>query len=144
MLLKIACLLMRWSFSLIALMFRGDHTRDAELLVLRHENAVLRRNAGRVRYEPGDRAWFTTLTRFIPRRHWAGVFAVTPATLLTWHPKLAAAKYDTSRRRQPGRPPTVRSIARLIVRMAKENPLWGYRRIQASWPGCSQRRTSAR
>ena len=54
---------------------------------------------------------------------------MTPATLLGWHRKLAAKKYDTSRQRAPGRPPTVRSIARLVVRLAKENPLWGYRRI---------------
>jgi transposase len=128
-LLKIACLLMRWSFGLMALTFRGDHARDAELLVLRHENAVLRRHAGRVRYEPGDRAWFAALMRFIPRGCWAGVFSVTPATLLAWHRRLAARKYDTSKQRKPGRSPTVRSIARLAVRLAKENPLWGYRRI---------------
>ena len=54
---------------------------------------------------------------------------MTPATLLSWHRKLAASKYDTSNRRKPGRPPTVPSIARIIVRLAKENPLWGYRRI---------------
>ena len=54
---------------------------------------------------------------------------MTPATLLTWHRKLAASKYDTSNRRKPSRPPTVPSIARLVVRLAKENPLWGYRRI---------------
>jgi putative transposase len=53
---------------------RGDREKNAELLVLRHENAVLRRNSGRVRYDPGDRAWFTVLTRFIPRRRWAEVF----------------------------------------------------------------------
>ncbi len=82
-----------------------------------------------MRYEPADRAWFAALTRFIPRRRWAGVFPVTPATLLAWHRKLAARKYDTSKRRQPGRSATVRSIARLAVRLAKENPLWGYRRI---------------
>jgi putative transposase len=64
-LLKIVCPLMRWLFSLAAVMVRGDRAKDAELLVLRHENAVLRRNAGRVRYEPGDRAWFAALTRFI-------------------------------------------------------------------------------
>jgi hypothetical protein len=63
-------------------MFRKDEAKSAELLVLRHENAVLRRHAGRVRYEPADRAWFAALTRFIPRRRWAGVFPVTPATLL--------------------------------------------------------------
>jgi transposase InsO family protein len=129
MLLKIVYLLMRWSFALVALVSRGDHAKDAELLVLRHENAVLRRNAGRMQYEPADRAWFAALTRFIPRRRWAGVFPVTPATLLAWHRQLAAGKYDTSKRRRPGRPATVRSIARLAVRLAKENPLWGYRRV---------------
>ena len=59
----------------------------------------------------------------------AGIFPVTPATLPSWHRKLAASKYDTSSRRKPGRPPTVPSIGRIIVRLAKENPLWGYRRI---------------
>jgi hypothetical protein len=54
---------------------------------------------------------------------------VTPATLLAWHRRLAAAKYDTSKRRKPGRPPTARRIAELVVRLAKENPLWGYRRM---------------
>jgi transposase len=128
-LIKTLCLLMRWTFGLAALTFRGDQAKNAELLVLRHENALLRRHAGRVRYEPADRAWFTALMRFIPRRRWAGIFPVTPATLLAWHRKLAARKYDTSSRRQPGRPATVRSIARLAVRLAKENPLWVYRRI---------------
>ncbi|MGI8452271.1 MAG: hypothetical protein ACR2MP_34820 [Streptosporangiaceae bacterium] len=132
MLLRITYLLMRWTFGLAVLMFHGDRAKNAELLVLRHENAVLRRNAGRVRYAPGDRAWFASLTRFIPRRRWAWVFPVTPATLLAWHRRLAARKYDTSKRRQPGRPATVRSIARLTVRLAKENPLWGYRRFTAS------------
>jgi transposase len=84
---------------------------------------------GRVRYEPADRAWFAALMRFIPRRRWAQVFPVTPATLLAWHRRLAARRYDTSKRRQPGRPPAVRSIARLAVRLATENPLWGYRRV---------------
>jgi putative transposase len=128
-LLKIVCLLMRWFFNLAVLVVRGDGEKSAELLVLRHENAVLRRNAGRVRYEPADRAWFAVLTRFIPRRRWAEVFPVTPATLLAWHRKLAARKYDTSKRRRPGRPSTVRSIARLTIRLAQENPLGGYRRI---------------
>jgi putative transposase len=54
---------------------------------------------------------------------------VTPATLLAWRRRLAAGKYDTSKRREPGRPPAIRSIARLVVRLAKENPLWGHRRI---------------
>ena len=76
-----------------------------------------------------DRVWFAALARLIPRGCRAEVFPVTPATLLAWHRKLAARKYDTSKRRKPGRPPAVRSIARLAVRLAKENPLWGYRRI---------------
>lgn len=53
-LVKVACLLMRWLFSLTVLVFRGERAKDAELVVLRHENAVLRRNRGRIRYEPGD------------------------------------------------------------------------------------------
>jgi putative transposase len=111
-------------------MFSGDPAKDAELLMLRHENAVLRRHAGRVRYEPTDRVWFAALAPFISRKRWTEVLPVTPATLLAWHRKLAAKNYDTSKRRKPGRPPTVRSVARLVVRLAKENPLWGYRRIQ--------------
>jgi putative transposase len=122
-------MLMRWIFGLVALVFRGDRAKDAELLVLRHENAVLRRTAGRVRYEPADRAWFAALAQFVPRRRWAGVFPVTPGTLLAWHRRLVARKYDTSTRRRPGRPPTVRSIVRGAIRLARENPLWGYRRI---------------
>jgi transposase len=128
-LLKIVYLLMRCLLGLAVPVVRGNQARDAELLVLRHENAVLRRHAGRVRYEPADRAWLAALARLIPRSRWAGIFPVTPATLLAWHRKLTRKKYDTSRRRKPGRPPTVRSIARLAARLARENPLWGYRRI---------------
>ena len=127
--LRIAYLLMRWLFGLVALVFRGDQAKDAELLVLRHENAVLRRAAGRVRYEPADRAWFAALAQFVPRRQWAGIFPVTPATLLAWHRRLITRKYDTTTRHRPGRPKAVRSIARIAVRLARENPLWGYRRI---------------
>jgi putative transposase len=58
------------------------------------------------------------------------VFAVTPATLLVWHRKLVARKWDYSARRRPGRPPTAAAIRQLVVRMAKENPNWGHRRIQ--------------
>ena len=119
---------MRWLFGLVALVFRGDQAKDAELLVLRHENAVLRRAAGGIRYQPAERAWFAALAQFVPRRQWAGIFPVTPATLLAWHRRLAAGKYDSSTRRQP-RPKTVPSISRIAVRLARENPLWGYRRI---------------
>jgi len=127
--LKISYLLMRRLFELVVLMLRGNRAKDAELLVLRHENTVLRWNADRIRNEPADRAWFAALASFIPRRQWARVFPVTPATLLAWHRRLVARKYDTSTRRRPGRPPTMRSIAPIAVRLARENPLWGYRRI---------------
>ena len=129
MLLKFVYLLVRQVLGLAVLVFRGDRAKDAELLVLRHENAVLRRHASRVRYEPADRVWLAALARLLPRRRWTEIFPVTPATLLAWHRKLAGNKYDTSRRRNPGRPPTVPSIARLVVRLARENPLWGHRRI---------------
>ncbi len=129
--LKIVYLLVRRVLGLAVLVFRTDLAKDAELaelLVLRHENAVLRRHASRVRYEPADRVWLAALARLIPRNRWAEVFPVTPATLLAWHRRLAAKKYDTSKRSKPGRPPTVPGIARLIVRLAQENPLWGHRR----------------
>jgi transposase len=128
-LLKIVYLLIRRLLGLAVLVFRKDLAKDAELLVLRHENAVLRRHAGRVRYEPADRVWFAALARLIPRWRWTDVFPVTPATLLAWHRRLAARKYETSNRRKPGRPPAFPGTARLIVRLAKENPLWGHRRI---------------
>jgi putative transposase len=104
MLLKIVYLLVRRMLGLVVLLLRGDRAKDVELLVLRHENAVLRRQAGQVRYGPADWVWFAALARLIPRRRWADVFPVTPATLLAWHRKLAAKKYDTSKRRKP-RPP---------------------------------------
>ena len=126
--LEIVYLLMRWLFGLVVLLSRGDRAKDAELLVLRHENAVLRRT------RPGPvRARRPGLVRCAGPVHPAAavgrVFPVTPATLLAWHRRLAARKYDTSTRRRPGRPPTVQSIARIAVRLARENPLWGYRRI---------------
>jgi len=97
--------------------------------VLRHENAVLRRHAGRVRYEAADRVWFAALARLIPRRRWTDAFPVTPATPLAWHRRLAAREYETSNGRKPGRPPAFPGTARLVVRLAKENPLRGHPRI---------------
>ena len=133
MLLKIVYLLTRRVLSLAALVFRGDLAKDAVLLVLRHENAVLRRHTGRVRYESADLAGLAALARLVPRGRWGEVFPVTPATLLAWHRRLAAGKYDTSKRRKPGRPPTGPGIARLVVRLAKENPLWDTGGSTASW-----------
>ena len=129
MLLKIVYVLACRILGLVVVLFRGDRAIAAEVLVLRHENAVLRRQAGRVRYEPADRAWFAVLARIVSRRRWCEVFPVMPATLLAWHRRLAARKHDTSGRRRPGRPRVTPNVKRLVLRLARENPLWGHRRI---------------
>jgi integrase len=90
--------------------------------VLRHENAVLRRQTGRVRYQPADRLWLAALSRLIPRRRWGEVFAVTPATLLAWHRRLVTRKWDYTNRRRPGRPPGASSDPRdrlVVVLLAR-------------------------
>ena len=109
---------------------RREVSKDAEFLVLRHENAVLRRQISRVRYQPGDRLWLAALSRLIPRHRWAEVFAVTLATLLAWHRRLVTRKWDYTSRRRPGRPSTPAAIRKLVIRMATENPAWGHRRVQ--------------
>jgi transposase len=114
----------------LTVLTRDETSKDAELLVLRHENAVLRRQVGRVRYEPGDRLWLAALSRLVPRRRWGEVFAVTPATLLAWHRRLVARKWDYASRRRPGRPSTAAAIRKLVIRIATENPTWGHRRVQ--------------
>jgi putative transposase len=123
-------LLVRCLFGSVTVLARREVSKDAELLVLRHENAVLRRQISRVRYQPGDRLWLTALSRLIPRQRWAEVFAVTPATLLAWHRRLIARKWDYTSRRRPGRPSTTAVIRKLVIRMATENPTWGHRRVQ--------------
>ena len=109
---------------------RREASKDAELLVLRHENAVLRRQIGRVRYQPGDRLWLAALSRLTPRRRWGEVFAVTPATLLTWHRRLVTRRWDYTSRRRPGRPSTAAAIRKVVIRIATDNPTWGHRRVQ--------------
>ena len=118
--------------SVPAVLLRRDSAKDAELLVPRHENAVPRRHvAGPVRYETADRFWFAALSSLIPRRRWRDAFPVTPATLLTWHRKFIAAKWDyTAHRGRIGRPTTHSAIKKLVLHLAKENPRWGHRRIQ--------------
>jgi transposase InsO family protein len=114
----------------LVVLARREVSKDAELLVLRHQNAVLRRQIGQVRYQPGDRLWLAALSRLIPRHRWSEVFMVTPATLLAWHRRLIASKWDYSHRRRPGRPSTPALIRKLVIRMATENPTWGHRRVQ--------------
>src|SRR5689334_987498 len=115
-----------------AVLLRRDVTKEAELLVLRHENAVLRRQlTGPRRYSPVNRLWLAVLSSLLPRRRCAQVFPVTPATLLAWHRRLVARKWDYRRRqRRPGWPPTASAVKALALRLAKENPRWGCRRIQ--------------
>ena len=108
---------------------RREASKDAELLVLRHENAVLRRQISRVRYQPADRLWLAALSRLIPRRRWGEVFAVTPA-LLAWHRRLVTRRWDYTSRRRPGRPSTAAAIRKLVIRIATDNPTWGHQRVQ--------------
>jgi putative transposase len=130
LLLSILYQLARCLLGLIAVLVRRDLSKDAELLALRHENAVLRRRVARVRYTPADRVWLAALSRLVPRRCWAEVFAVIPATILAWRRRLVARKWDYTARRRPGRPPTAATIKNLVMRMATENPTWGHRRVQ--------------
>ena len=123
MLLLLAYRLVRDLFGLLAALARSDLSKDAELLVLRHENQVLRRQlGGSLRWDHADRLWLAALSRLVNRRRWPEVFPVTPATLLRWHRDLVARKWDYSDRRKPGRPPTGTSVKALVVRMARENP----------------------
>jgi transposase len=127
---SVVCLVVRGVLGCLMVLARREVSKDGELLVLRHEHAVLRRQIGRVRYQPGDRVWLAALSRLIPRHRWGEVFAVTPATLLAWHRRLAARKWDYASRRRPGRPFTAAAIRELVIRMATENPAWGHRRVQ--------------
>ena len=130
MIFSVVYLLVRCLLACLMVLTRRQASKDAEFLALRHENAVLRRQVGRVRYEPGDRLWLTALSRLVPRRRWGEVFAVTPATLLAWHRRLVERKWDYTSRRRPGRPSTAAGIRKLVIRIARENPSWGHRRVQ--------------
>jgi putative transposase len=107
----------------------GDpRDREVEILVLRHQVQVLRRKVGRPKLRRCDRLFLAAAAHLLPKERWS-CFIVTPATLLGWHRELVKRKW-TFRRRRIGRPPLDREIGRLVVRMAKENPRWGYVRIQ--------------
>jgi transposase InsO family protein len=121
--------LMSWA----ALLERSDTSKVAEILVLRHQLAVLRRQVARPRPSWADRAVISALARMLSttrRRH----LFVTPGTLLRWHADLVKRRW-TFKRQRPGRPPTRPSICELILRMARENPNWGYRRIAGELAG---------
>jgi hypothetical protein len=125
--ISVVNLLVRCLLDCLTVLTRDRLSKDAELLVLRHENAVLRRQAGRVRYQPADRLWLSALSRLIPCRRWGEVFPVTPATLLAWHRRLVARKWGHASRRRPGRPSTAAAIRKLVIRIATESPAWGHR-----------------
>jgi transposase len=130
-LLSLLYRLMRCLLGLFAVLVRSDLSKDVELLVLRLENQVLRRQTGgRPRWDHADRLWITALSRLVNRRRWSEIFPVTPATILRWHRHLVARKWTFTGRRRPGRPSTGVSVKTLIVRMARENLTWGHRRIQ--------------
>ncbi len=94
MIFSVGYRVVRCLLSCLMVRARREASKDAELLVLRHENAVLRRHTGRVRYQPADRLWLAALSKLIPRRRWDEVFAVTPATLLAWHRRLVTRTWD--------------------------------------------------
>jgi putative transposase len=113
--------------NLLFLFGRSSASKDVELLVLRHEVAVLRRTNPKPRLDCADRAVFAALVRALPtmlRKH----RLVTPGTILRWHRRLIAKKWTYPHRL--GRPPVDDTVASLIARMARENPRWGYQRIQ--------------
>jgi len=104
-----------------------DAAKDAEILVLRHQLAVLQRQVGRPRFTWSDRAVIATLAKLVSRERWAA-FLVTPETILRWHRDIVRRRWTYPHRR-PGRPPLPGETVELILRLARENPRWGYLRI---------------
>ena len=125
--LRLLYLIFRQVLGLVFLMGRSSAAKDIELLVLRHEVAVLRRAHPRPRLDWADRAVFAALVRRLPRAL-RRLRLVTPNTLLGWHCRLVRRPWTYPHR--TGRPPIDDTLATLVVRMARENPRWGYIRLQ--------------
>jgi putative transposase len=124
---KLAYLTPCRSIQLLAMLARGDAAKDLEILVLRHQLGVLCRQIPGPRLEPTDRALLAAVSRVLPRARWS-CFLVRPETLLRWHRRLIAGVWTYPR--GPGRPSVGQEVQQLIVRLATENPRWGYQRIQ--------------
>ena len=133
---------MLWSFvylglrsvlAFITLLIRSDGGKALEILVLRHELQILRRQVARPRFRPADRALRAALSRRLRRSRWP-VFGVRPETLLGWHRRLVRRRWTRPHAR-PGRPALDPEVAALIVRLATENPRWGYQRIKGELVG---------
>jgi hypothetical protein len=109
--------------------------RELEIVVLRHQLAILRRGGKRPQYTTADRAFLAAASRLLPSQRWS-CFALSPRTLRRWHRALVQGR---RRGRRPGRPPLPAETAGLIVRLARENPGWGYVRIQGELLGLGVR-----
>ncbi len=136
MLFRLAYLLMIRVFDWLALLARSDISKDVEILVLRHEVAVLRRQIARPKPDWADRAMIAALTRLLPR-HLRLHRIVTPATLLAWHRRLIEKKWTYPN--AAGRPPVPEEIRELVRWLARQNPRWGHRRIQGELLGLGYR-----
>jgi putative transposase len=112
---------------LVVLVSRRERSKELEILVLRHELSILRRQVRQPRFKPHDRLLLAAFSRVLPRRSWS-TFLVRPETLLQWHRRLVV-RHWTYPHRKPGRPAIASEVRDLIVRLARENPSWGYLRI---------------
>lgn len=113
--------------ALLVLRCRSSGSKELEILVLRHELSILRRQTKPVQLRQADRMLLAALSRVLSRRLWSA-FCVSPRTLLRWHDRLVARRW-TYPSRPRGRPPVGSEIEGLVVRFARDNPSWGYRRI---------------
>jgi putative transposase len=125
--LRLLCLIFVRLLGWLVLLARSGASVEAEILVLRHQLGVLRRQVAGRRPSWADRAVIAALARLLPRSRRISLF-VTPGTVLRWPADLVKRRW-TCKRIHPGRPPTRPTIRQLVLRMAAENPGWGYRRI---------------